>query len=163
MSVFGRNAHSKSINQLRYAHRHAEHPLHRAGEPLLPSRKSQNVLQNTTGAVEMGAPADTQINGLTFVFASTPREVENLVTREFHADPNLHKNANVALVGSYSTEGSPSVTFDWTWRWKPPKITEDRGGGWRTSCSVRGPWVNSFEMVADAGSSLSSTTSGPTG
>jgi Arf-GAP/SH3 domain/ANK repeat/PH domain-containing protein len=126
-------------------------------------RKSQNVLQNTAGAVDMGAPSDTQINGLTFVFASTPREVENLVTREFHADPNLHKNANVALVGSYSTEGSPSVTFDWTWRWKPPKITEDRGGGWRNSCSVGSPQANSLVIVADAGSSLLSTTSGPIG
>ncbi|KAK3341596.1 hypothetical protein B0T25DRAFT_594085 [Lasiosphaeria hispida] len=82
-----------------------------------------------------GSPADTQINGLTFVYASNPREVENLVTREFHADPNLHKNANVELVGVYSTEGSPSVTFEWSWRWKPPKNTEDKGGGWRNSCS----------------------------
>ncbi len=96
-------------------------------------RKSQHALQNPS---ESGTLPDTQINGLTFVFASAAREVENLVTREFHADPNLHKNANVALVGSYSTEGSASVTFDWTWRWKPPKITEDRGGGWRNSCSV---------------------------
>jgi hypothetical protein len=83
-------------------------------------------------------PSDTQINGLTFVYASNVREVENLVTREFHADPNLHKNANVALVGgAYSTEGSPSVTFEWTWKWKPPRNTEDKGGGWRNSCSVR--------------------------
>lgn len=81
-------------------------------------------------------PVDTSISGLTYVNASNPREVENLVTREFHADPNLHKNANVALVGDYSTGGSPSVTFEWTWKWKPPKPTEDRGGGWRNSCSV---------------------------
>ncbi|KAI8720754.1 hypothetical protein NCS52_00521300 [Fusarium sp. LHS14.1] len=80
-------------------------------------------------------PIDTSISGLTYVNASNPREVENLVTREFHADPNLHKNANVALVGDYSTGGSPSVTFEWTWKWKPPKPTEDRGGGWRNSCS----------------------------
>ncbi|KAL2154774.1 hypothetical protein VTH82DRAFT_3450 [Thermothelomyces myriococcoides] len=98
-------------------------------------RRSQSVVHNPASGIDSVTPIDTQINGLTFVFASTPREVENLVTREFHADPNLHKNANVALVGSYSTEGSPSVTFDWTWRWKPPKHTEDRGGGWRTSCS----------------------------
>ncbi|KAL2180430.1 uncharacterized protein P884DRAFT_192289 [Thermothelomyces heterothallicus CBS 202.75] len=98
-------------------------------------RRSQSLVHNPAGGVDTVTPIDTQINGLTFVFASTPREVENLVTREFHADPNLHKNANVALVGSYSTEGSPSVTFDWTWRWKPPKHTEDRGGGWRNSCS----------------------------
>ncbi|KAK4105545.1 ArfGap-domain-containing protein [Parathielavia hyrcaniae] len=98
-------------------------------------RQSQNIIQNQAGSIETVTPVDAHINGLTFVFASNPREVENLVTREFHADPNLHKNANVALVGSYSTEGSASVTFDWTWRWKPPKSNEDRGGGWRNSCS----------------------------
>lgn len=59
------------------------------------------------------------------------------MTREFHADPNLHKNANVELVGDYSTDGSPSITFEWPWTWKPPKSSEDRGGGWRNSCSVR--------------------------
>lgn len=100
-------------------------------------RQSQQIVQNPATGVETIAAVDTNINGLTFVFASTPREVENLVTREFHADPNLHKNPNVSLVGTYSTEGSPSVTFDWTWRWKPPRNAEDRGGGWRTSCSVR--------------------------
>jgi len=81
------------------------------------------------------APVNTAITGLTFVSASTAREVENLVTREFHADPNLHKNANVDLVGDYSTSGSPSVSFEWTWKWKPPKPTEDKGGGWRNSSS----------------------------
>jgi Arf-GAP with SH3 domain, ANK repeat and PH domain-containing protein len=79
---------------------------------------------------------DTQIPGLTYVYASTSREVENLVTREFHADPNLHKNSNVELVGDYATGGSPSVSFDWSWKWKPPKGVEDRGGGWRNACSV---------------------------
>lgn len=83
-----------------------------------------------------GTALDTQIHGLTFVHASNAKEVENLVTREFHADPNLHKNSNVELVGDYGTGGSPSVSFEWTWRWKPPKGTEDKGGGWRTSCSV---------------------------
>ncbi|CAK7224489.1 hypothetical protein SBRCBS47491_005569 [Sporothrix bragantina] len=78
---------------------------------------------------------DTMINGLTFVQASNLREVENLLTREFHADPNLHKNSNVELVGDFSTGGSPSVTFDWSWRWKPPRSVEDKGGGWRNSCS----------------------------
>ncbi|ROW18384.1 hypothetical protein VPNG_00146 [Cytospora leucostoma] len=78
---------------------------------------------------------DTQINGLTYVYASTPREVENLVTREFHADPNLHKNSNVELIGDFTTGGSPSVTFDWAWKWKPPRSVEDFGGGWRNSCS----------------------------
>lgn len=83
---------------------------------------------------------DSRVNALTYVYASSPREVETLVTREFHADPNLHKNANVALVGDYATNGSPSVTFEWTWKWKPPKNTEDKGGGWRNSCSVRLPY-----------------------
>ncbi|KAJ9139102.1 PH domain-containing protein [Pleurostoma richardsiae] len=82
-----------------------------------------------------GSVADTNISGLTYVYASTAREVENLVTREFHADPNLHKNSNVELVGDIHTGGSPSVSFEWSWKWKPPKNTEDRGGGWHNSCS----------------------------
>ncbi|KAI0136636.1 PH domain-containing protein [Xylariales sp. AK1849] len=80
--------------------------------------------------------SDSHINGLTYVHASTSKEVENLVTREFHADPNLHKNANVDLVGDYTTGGSSSVSFEWSWKWKPPKAIEDRGGGWRNSCSL---------------------------
>lgn len=91
---------------------------------------------NTSATDGKATPIDTNIPGLTFVCASTPKEVANLVTREFHADPNLHKNANVDLVGDYGTGGSPSVSFEWTWRWKPPKAVEDKGGGWRNSCSV---------------------------
>lgn len=78
---------------------------------------------------------DTSITGLTFAYASNHRELDNLVTREFHADPNLHKNSNVQLVGDFSTEGSPIVQFEWSWKWRPPKPSEDRGGGWRNSCS----------------------------
>ncbi|KAL0257916.1 hypothetical protein SLS55_007084 [Diplodia seriata] len=81
------------------------------------------------------APVDTVINGLTFLFAGSSRELENLVTREFHADPNLHKNPNVELVGDYSTMGNQSVQFQWSWKWRPPRMLEDRGGGWRNSCS----------------------------
>ncbi|KAJ0313767.1 hypothetical protein COL5a_003308 [Colletotrichum fioriniae] len=91
----------------------------------------------TNGGADAVATTDTQISGLTYVYASTPREVENLVTREFHADPNLHKNSNVELVGDFATGGTPSVSFEWTWKWKPPKSIEDRGGGWRNSCSIR--------------------------
>jgi Arf-GAP/SH3 domain/ANK repeat/PH domain-containing protein len=105
-------------------------------------RQSQQTLASPSDSAEPLPLADTQINGLTYVYASTPREVENLVTREFQADPNLHKNNNVELVGDYSTGGSPSVTFEWSWKWKPPKNTEDKGGGWRNSCSVRGPTVD---------------------
>lgn len=97
------------------------------------------IRQSQLPAATDGKPAvvDTNISGLTFVCASTPREVSNLVTREFHADPNLHKNANVDLVGDYNTAGTPSLTFEWTWKWKPPKPVEDKGGGWRNCCSVR--------------------------
>lgn len=92
-------------------------------------RQGQSAISGDTGAI------DTFINGLTFAFASNNKELDNLVTREFHADPNLHKNSNVELVGDYSTGGSPSVRFDWSWKWRAPKITEDRGGGWRNACS----------------------------
>ena len=81
------------------------------------------------------SPIDTFINGLTFAFASSSKDLDNLVTREFHADPNLHKNPNVELVGDFSTGGSQSVQFDWTWKWRPPKSIEDKGGGWRNICS----------------------------
>lgn len=81
------------------------------------------------------APVDTVITGLTFAYASNARELDTLVTREFHSDPNLHKNTNVQLVGDLSTGGYPSVEMSWTWRWKPPRSVEDRGGGWRNNCS----------------------------
>lgn len=89
-----------------------------------------------TSSPETSVTIDTVINSLTFLYASTPRELETLVTREFNADPNLHKNPNVDLVGDYSTAGSPVETFEWSWKWRPPKPEKDRGGGWRTSCGV---------------------------
>lgn len=97
------------------------------------------IIRQTSNGSDASSPAglvDTALNGLTYVSASTAREVENLVTLEFHADPNLHKNANVQLVGDYATGGSQSVTFEWSWKWRPPKAVEDRGGGWRNTCSV---------------------------
>jgi len=91
-------------------------------------RQGQSSVQGSVEGV------DTFINGLTFAFASNAKDLDNLVTREFHADPNLHKNANVEWVGDYSTGGSASVRFDWLWKWRPPKPVEDRGGGWRNTC-----------------------------
>lgn len=88
-----------------------------------------------SGPDDTPAVVDTVINGLTYVAASTAKEVENLVTLEFHADPNLHKNANVQLVGDFATSGQKSVTFEWQWKWRPPKAQEDRGAGWRNCCS----------------------------
>ncbi|KAI4285932.1 MAG: hypothetical protein L6R38_000297 [Xanthoria sp. 2 TBL-2021] len=93
------------------------------------------VRQGKSSVSGTASPIDTFINGLTFAFASSSKDLDNLVTREFHADPNLHKNPNVALVGDITTGGSQSVQFDWTWKWRPPKSTEDRGGGWRNICS----------------------------
>jgi Arf-GAP/SH3 domain/ANK repeat/PH domain-containing protein len=80
---------------------------------------------------------ESSINGLTFMFAGNYKDLDNLVTKELQADPNLHKNnPNVELLGDYSTTGSASVQFQWTWKWKPPK-SEERGLGWRNCCSVR--------------------------
>ena len=96
-------------------------------------RQSQSQA-GANGVISSGA-VDTFINNLTFAFASNKKDLDTLVTREFHADVNLHKNSNVELIGSnYSTAGSPSVQLDWSWKWRPPKITEDRGGGWRNTC-----------------------------
>ena len=99
--------------------------------------RQQNYTNGTIANGEEGAShsLDTQIAGLTYIFASTPKEVDNLTVREFHSDPNLHKNPNVQLVGDYSTGGNASVQFTWSWKWRPPRPVEDRGGGWRNSCS----------------------------
>lgn len=81
---------------------------------------------------------DTIINSLTFMLGSTPKDLETLMTREFNADPNIHRNANVELVGDYTTGGSFVEQFEWAWKWRPPKVERDKGGGWRNACSVRG-------------------------
>ncbi|KIW98680.1 uncharacterized protein Z519_00341 [Cladophialophora bantiana CBS 173.52] len=81
------------------------------------------------------AAVDATITGLTFAYAQNAKELDTLVTREFHADPNLHKNSNVQFIGDFGTHGSPAVTYEWTWHWKPPKAQEDKGGGWRNCCS----------------------------
>ena len=85
---------------------------------------------------ELQAGTDTIVNGLTFVFAPSTRELDALVTREFSADPNFHKNPNVELVRpELSTNGVPSVQLDYSWKWRPPKSAEDKGGGWRNVCA----------------------------
>lgn len=106
----------------------------RQPQPPQPSKYTAN--GGTSVTIAPPAVVDTVINGLTFLFASNSRELDNLVTREFHANPNLHRDPHVELVGDYSTAGSPSVQFRWSWKWKPPKTSEDRGGGWRTNCTV---------------------------
>ena len=79
---------------------------------------------------------DTFINGLTFAFASNRKDLETLVTREFFADINIHKNSNVELIcPQCTTAGSPSVQLYWSWKWRPPKLLEDKGGGWRNTCT----------------------------
>lgn len=87
-------------------------------------------------SIASSSGVDTVISSLTFAFAPTPRELDTLVTREFNADPNLHRNRNVDLVGDYSTAGNLLEQFEWSWKWRAPKIVEDKGGGWRNTCSV---------------------------
>ncbi|KAJ5156542.1 hypothetical protein N7492_009345 [Penicillium capsulatum] len=104
---------------------------------ILRQTQTGNVAGSTVNGVSTSLPevADTNLTGLTFAHASNSKELDNLITREFHANPNLQNNTNVQLIGDFSTDGTPSVSFDWSWRWKPPKATDDRGGGWRNSCS----------------------------
>lgn len=99
------------------------------------ARQSVPPPSTTQPPTTLSAVADTNINGLTFAYASNARELDTLITREFHSDPNLHKNSNVQLIGDLSTKGYPSVELDWTWTWRPPKPQEDKGGGWRNNCS----------------------------
>lgn len=104
---------------------------------ILRQTQTGNVASSTVNGVSTSLPevADTVLTGLTFAHAPNSKELDNLITREFHANPNLQNNSNVQFVGDYSTGGSPSVQFDWSWKWKPPKTVEDKGGGWRNSCS----------------------------
>lgn len=105
---------------------------------VLRQTQTGNVAGSTVNGVATSLPevTDTVLNGLTFAHASNSKELDNLITREFHANPNLQNNPNVQLIGDYSTDGTPSVSFEWTWTWKPPKGAEDKGGGWRNSCSL---------------------------
>ncbi|EWC43906.1 hypothetical protein DRE_01258 [Drechslerella stenobrocha 248] len=84
---------------------------------------------------ESGATIDTNITGLTFTLSSNQQELDNLVTREFHADPNLHKHANVDFLGDYATGGNPSVSFTWNWKWRPPKGMPEKSSGYRNTCA----------------------------
>lgn len=104
---------------------------------ILRQSRTSNTPSSTVNGVSTTLPelVDTVLTGLTFAHASNSKELDNLITREFHANPNLQNNSNVQLVGDYSTGGNPSIQFDWSWKWKPPKPTEDKGGGWRNSCS----------------------------
>ena len=46
------------------------------------------------------------------------------------------RTRTLKLVGAeYSTAGSPSIQIDWTWKWRPPRPTQDKGGGWRNTCT----------------------------
>ncbi|EAW11794.1 putative ARF GTPase activator (Csx2) [Aspergillus clavatus NRRL 1] len=104
---------------------------------ILRQTQTGNTANSVVNGVATSLPevADTVLTGLTFAHATNAKELDNLITREFHANPNLQNNSNVQFVGDYTTGGSPSVQFNWSWKWKPPKHTEDRGNGWRNSCS----------------------------
>ncbi|KAL9095648.1 MAG: hypothetical protein Q9165_002080 [Trypethelium subeluteriae] len=110
------------------------------------------VRQTSTAASTQGGPvgqdggADTVLQGLTFIHAPGTKEIDNLVTREFNADPNLHKRSDVTLIGdgTYATNGNQSVQFQWSWKWRPPKSNEDRGGD--TSRNLGSPKSHSPSM-----------------
>ncbi|KAE8144264.1 hypothetical protein BDV25DRAFT_101903 [Aspergillus avenaceus] len=104
---------------------------------ILRQTQTGNAANATVNGVATSLPevADTVLTGLTFAHAPNAKDLDNLITREFHANPNLQNNSNVQLVGDYTTGGSPSVQFEWSWKWKPPKPMEDKGCGWRNSCS----------------------------
>ena len=96
----------------------------------------QPTLQSqSSSTISSSAAVDISISGLTFAHASNPKDLDTLVTREFHADPNLHKNSNVQLIGDFATNGNSAIQYEWSWKWRPPKASEDRGGGYRNSCS----------------------------
>ncbi|KAH9825371.1 protein csx2-like [Teratosphaeria destructans] len=95
-----------------------------------------NNIAAANGAPTSPTAIDTQISQLTHICASNAKEVENLTVREFHSDPNIHNRPNVCLVGDITTAGSPALQYNWTWKWRPPKSTEDKGGGWRNTCSL---------------------------
>lgn len=102
----------------------------------LPAESSRGIAEDVTSA-----DPKTIVNGLTFISASNIRELDNLLTKEFHANPNLHKNANVELLGDFSAVQSSPAEFQWSWKWRAPKAVESRGNGWRNTCSV------SFDMA----------------
>ncbi|EFR01806.1 ARF GTPase activator protein Csx2 [Nannizzia gypsea CBS 118893] len=91
----------------------------------------------TVNGVSSALPTatDNVVKSLTFAYAANEKELDNLVTREFHANPNLQNNQNVRHVGTFETGGTPSVQFTWTWKWKPPATNEAKCGGWRNCCS----------------------------
>ncbi|KAJ5122833.1 hypothetical protein N7526_009770 [Penicillium atrosanguineum] len=68
---------------------------------ILRQTKTGNVAGSTVNGVSTSLPevADTTLTGLTFAHASNSKELDNLITREFHANPNLQNNSNVQLIG----------------------------------------------------------------
>ena len=79
------------------------------------------------------AHPNTGISGLTYMFGHDRKELDHLINREFHANPNLHKNSNVELLGDYNTAGQLDSPIQWTWVWKPPRLHEMPPSGWRTT------------------------------
>ncbi|KAI5295142.1 hypothetical protein KEM52_002255, partial [Ascosphaera acerosa] len=90
-------------------------------------------VNGVTGPVSQAA--DASLTGLTFAHASNARELDNLITREFHANPNLQKNSNVQFIGDIAMTGWSSQLFQWSWKWTPPKAVDDKTRGWRNACS----------------------------
>ncbi|EZF35124.1 hypothetical protein H109_04532 [Trichophyton interdigitale MR816] len=92
----------------------------------------------TANGVSTAPPTGTDnvLKSLTFAHAANAKDLEDLVTHEFLADPNIqNNNENFRHIGTFNTDGSPSVQFHWSWKWKPPVKVEEKCGGWRNCCS----------------------------
>ncbi|ODV91640.1 hypothetical protein CANCADRAFT_16356, partial [Tortispora caseinolytica NRRL Y-17796] len=77
--------------------------------------------------------ADTSLSGLTFIHASSVKDIDNIVNRDFRQNPNMHTYPNARLLGDYSTNGQPSFKFIWEWTWTPYTTINTRYHGWRNS------------------------------
>ncbi|CAG8499105.1 13175_t:CDS:2 [Ambispora leptoticha] len=72
-----------------------------------------------------------ELKGLTFINAANEKELARILTVEFNVDPNLHRHANVALLGDFTPK---SEDIEWTWKWVPPSLMDEAHHGWRNHC-----------------------------
>ncbi|CAG8477971.1 8965_t:CDS:2 [Ambispora gerdemannii] len=72
-----------------------------------------------------------ELKGLTFINATNEKELARILTVEFNVDPNLHRHANVALLGDFTPK---QEEIEWTWKWVPPHTMDESHHGWRNHC-----------------------------
>src|SRR5207248_7258990 len=62
--------------------------------------QAQNSQPNPSAVLGPSSNVDTIITGLTFAYASNAKELDNLVTRQFHADPNIQAEEHTSELQS---------------------------------------------------------------